>query len=154
MPDFTFYDLDGKPVTPESLAGKVAVLDFWATWCPPCRESLPNLEKVYQRYKDNPKVAFYAVSVDDPKADNKMLVKTFEDLKVHVPILRDTDKTAAALKFSGIPTMFIIGRRRDRAGLRGRRRSETRRRVAGEDREAAGRREHLRKAAERISKTN
>ena len=109
VPDFTFHDLDGKPVTPESLAGKVAVLDFWATYCPPCRESLPNLEKVYQRYKDNPKVAFYAVSVDDPKADNKMLVKTFEDLKVHVPILRDTENTAAALKFTGIPTMFIIG---------------------------------------------
>ena len=109
VPDFTFFDLNGKPITPDSLAGKVGVLDFWATWCPPCRESLPNLEKVYQQYKDNPKMAFYAVSVDDPKEDKKTLVKTFEDLKVHVPILRDTEKTAAAMKFTGIPTMFIIG---------------------------------------------
>ena len=108
-PDLKFVDLDGKPVTLESLAGKVVVLDFWATWCGPCRKSLPNLEKVYQRYKDNPKVVFFAVSVDEPKTDNKVLVKTFEDLKVSVPILRDPKQTASALQFTGIPTLFMIG---------------------------------------------
>ncbi len=109
VPDFKFHDLDGKPVTSESLAGKITVLDFWATWCGPCRQSLPNLEKIYQQYKDNPKVAFYAVSVDQPKVENKDLVKTFEDLKVTVPILRDSEQSAAAFKFTGIPTTFIIG---------------------------------------------
>ncbi len=109
VPDFKFFDLDGKPVTPQSLAGKIAVLDFWASWCGPCKQSLPNLEKVYQQYKDNPKVAFYAVSVDQPKVENRELVKLFEDLKVKVPILRDTEHSAAALKFTGIPTTFILG---------------------------------------------
>jgi thiol-disulfide isomerase/thioredoxin len=108
-PDFKFFTLDGKPVTPESIAGKIAVLDFWATWCGPCKESLPNLEKVYQKYKDNGKVAFYAVSVDQPQIDDKTLAKTFEDLKVNVPILRDKEQSAAAFKFTGIPTSFIIG---------------------------------------------
>ena len=122
VPDFTFYDLDGKPVTPESLAGKVGVLDFWATWCPPCRESLPNLEKVYQRYKDNPKLAFYAVSVDDPKEDNKTLVKTFEDLKVHVPILRDTEQDGCRAEIHRDSHHVHHRSRRGGAGLQGRRR--------------------------------
>ena len=67
VPDFKFVGLDGKPVTPQSLAGKIAVLDFWATWCDPCKASLPNLQKVYEKYKDNDKVAFVAVSVTIPK---------------------------------------------------------------------------------------
>jgi thiol-disulfide isomerase/thioredoxin len=108
-PGFKFSDLNGKPVTPESLAGKVTVLDFWATWCEPCRESLPNLEKVYQRFKNNPKVTFCAVSVDEPQTENKNLVKAFEQLKVTLPILRDTEQSAAALRFVAIPTMIILG---------------------------------------------
>ncbi|MCD4726887.1 MAG: redoxin family protein, partial [Pirellulales bacterium] len=109
VPNLQFVDLDGKPVTLESLTGKVVLLDFWATWCGPCRQSLPNLEKIRQRYKDDPKVAFFAVSVDEPQTDNKVLVKTFEDLKVGVPILRDPKQSAAALQFTGIPTLFVIG---------------------------------------------
>ena len=108
-PDLQFVDLDGKPVTLESLTGKVVLLDFWATWCGPCRKSLPNLEKIRQRYKDDPKVAFFAVSVDEPQTDNKVLVETFEDLKVGIPILRDPKQSAAALQFTGIPTLFVIG---------------------------------------------
>ena len=108
VPGFKFVDLQGKPVTAESLAGKVVVLDFWATWCDPCRESLPNLEKVYQQYKNHKQVVFYAVSVDTPDVDNQELAKTFADLKVTIPILRDSDHTAAALRFTGIPTSFII----------------------------------------------
>jgi len=109
VPDFKFYDPAGKPVTPGSLAGKITVLDFWASWCEPCKEGLPNLEKVYQQYKDNPKVAFYAVSVDEPKVKNHDLAKIFEDLKVKVPILRDNEQSAKALKFTGIPATFILG---------------------------------------------
>lgn len=109
VPDFKFSDIDGKPITPESISGKVTVLDFWASWCMPCRQSLPSLEKVRQEFKDNPKVAFYAVNVDPSKVENAELTKLFADLKVDVPILRNTDQSAAAFRFTGIPTMFIIG---------------------------------------------
>ena len=108
-PDFKFIDMDGKPLTPESLDGKVAILDFWASWCGPCRRSLPELQKAKEKFKDNPKVAFYAVSVDTPEITNKDLAKLFEDLKVKLPIFRDPERTAVAFKFSGIPTTFVIG---------------------------------------------
>ena len=109
VPDFEFFSLDGKPITPESLAGKVVAFDFWATWCGPCKRSLPGLQKVYEQYKDNPKVAFYAVSVDRPDVPNEDLVKLFEDLKVTVPILRAAEESTAPFKFIGVPTMFIVG---------------------------------------------
>jgi thiol-disulfide isomerase/thioredoxin len=107
-PAFKFTDLDGQPVTSESLAGKVAVLDFWATWCEPCRQSLPELEKARERFKSNPKVAFYAISVDEPKVENKDLVACFERLKVDIPILREPDRSASAFKVPGIPATFVI----------------------------------------------
>jgi thiol-disulfide isomerase/thioredoxin len=109
VPDFKFSTPDGKTVTPKSLAGKVTVLDFWATYCEPCKMSLPNLDKVYEQYKDNPKVAFYAVSVDQPDVENRELVKTLADWKVKIPVLRDSEHTAEALRFDVIPTTFILG---------------------------------------------
>ena len=109
VPNFKFVDLHGKPVTPASLAGKVAVLDFWATWCGPCRESLPKLQKVHERYKNNPKVAFYAVSVDDPRMENGAIAKTFEELKVNLPIVRETERSLDLFKRQGaVPTTFIV----------------------------------------------
>jgi thiol-disulfide isomerase/thioredoxin len=109
VPDFKFTGLDDKPVTPESLAGKVVVLDFWATYCQPCRESLPNLEKVYQKYKDNDKVAFVAVSLDEAKTDNKTVQEAFDTMKIHVPIVRDPAQSARVFHFEVIPTTFLLG---------------------------------------------
>ena len=106
---FKFTGLDGKPITPESLAKKVVVLDFWASWCEPCRESLPYLEQVYQKYKDNAKVAFVAVSVNKPEATDKDLEAVFKKLKVHLPIARDLKRSADALRFATIPTTFLLG---------------------------------------------
>ncbi len=108
-PEFKFKDLDGKEVTPASLKGKAAVLDVWATWCEPCRMSLPLLEKVYEKYKDNDKVAFLAVSVDQPETDNQAVAKVFEDLKVHLPIVRDPEQHAGKLlAVTSIPAMLLI----------------------------------------------
>jgi thiol-disulfide isomerase/thioredoxin len=109
VPAFTFVDLENKLVTPQSLGGKITVLDFWATWCGPCRQSLPNLEKVYQHYKDNEKIAFLAVSVDQPQTENKVLGDTFSQLGVHVPIVRDQEQSMGRLfRVPGIPTTFIV----------------------------------------------
>lgn len=106
---FRFVSLDGTPITRDSLAGKVAVLDIWATWCGPCRASLPMMEKVYQKYKDNPKVAFVAVSVDQPKTEDKQLTQTFNELKVNLPIARDPGQHAGKiLAVANIPTTLLL----------------------------------------------
>ena len=108
-PEFRFTDLDGNSVTVESLAGKVAVLDFWAGWCSPCRKSLPMLSKIAEQFKDNQQIAFLAVSVDQPETKNQVLLDTLDELGVKLPIVRDTDRhTNTLFHATGIPTMFIL----------------------------------------------
>ncbi len=107
-PAFKFYDSKGNPVTPQSLLGKIVILDFWATYCVPCRESLPLLQQVYEKYKNNPKVAILAVSVDQLQTKDEDLQKFFQQLKLSMPMLRDKDDVARAFNFPGIPAMFIL----------------------------------------------
>lgn len=108
VPNFKFIDLDGKEITAQSVAGKVVVFDFWATWCKPCRESMPSLQEVYEKYKDNKDVAFFAVSVDEAQVNNKAISELLNEMKVSIPACRDSEKTASAFKFTGIPSRFII----------------------------------------------
>ncbi|MDY0167241.1 MAG: redoxin domain-containing protein [Thermoguttaceae bacterium] len=108
-PDFTFTDAGGNAISRESLAGKVAVLDFWATQCQPCREGLPSLDKVRRQYGDNPNVAFYAVNIDPPQTTDSQLAKVFAELNVQIPIVRDPEHYAAtAFHIPGVPTLFVL----------------------------------------------
>lgn len=106
--DFEFTDMDGKPVTPKTLAGKVAVLDFWATTCIPCRDSMPELQDVYRDYKGNDKVRFLAVSTDEPSVENKKLEETLRGWKAEIPIVRAGASTASALKIMAVPTTIVL----------------------------------------------
>jgi cytochrome c biogenesis protein CcmG/thiol:disulfide interchange protein DsbE len=77
-PNFTLPDMNGKKVELKSLLGKGPVfIHFWATWCKPCLEELPYLDKMGQTYKDKG-LAMVAISIDDPKTVNKVksLIKT------------------------------------------------------------------------------
>jgi thiol-disulfide isomerase/thioredoxin len=109
-PEFTIAMLDGQQVDKDSLAGRIAVIDFWFTTCPPCRVSLPNLEQVYQKYKDNDLVRFVAVSVDESEVKDEALQSMFGELKVNVPIARDpVGKLAQAMGVSAFPTLIVLG---------------------------------------------
>lgn len=110
VPEFKFTDLAGQTITTKSLEGKIVYLDFWGTQCEPCRELFPKVEKVYQKYKDNPKVAFLAVSVDPPSVEAKTLQDVMAALGASMPIARDLEGVAGE-KFwiPGIPTSFLIG---------------------------------------------
>ncbi len=110
IPEFSVVDLQGQPITPASLAKKVAVVELWATWCEPCRQTLPLLQQVYQRYKDNENVVFWAVSIDDQSVPDAQLRAMFQQLKVEIPIARDLKRTLGqSLSIAGIPTTVLLG---------------------------------------------
>jgi thiol-disulfide isomerase/thioredoxin len=64
VPEFSVVQLDGTVLKSSELTGRVVVLDFWATWCPPCRQEFPQLEKLYRRYRANSDVRFLAIDVN------------------------------------------------------------------------------------------
>jgi thiol-disulfide isomerase/thioredoxin len=64
LPPIALKTLDGKSISSADLAGKVIVLNFWATWCGPCREELPDFEKLYAKYRDDPDVIVLSMSID------------------------------------------------------------------------------------------
>lgn len=108
--DFTFATIDGKPIDRASLEGKIVVIDFWATWCEWCFKGLPNLQYVYDQYKDNDKVVFLAVSTDEPRVSEKELQASFEKAELKLPIFRDLDRYCESVfQVKGLPTMVVLG---------------------------------------------
>ena len=106
-PDFALRDTAGKNISLSAFKGKVVLLNFWATWCPPCRAEMPALNKLY-REKKNRGLEIIAVSTDRSVSS----VKDFlEKHKVDFPILFDEDRTAVKLyRVFSMPTTFLIDR--------------------------------------------
>jgi peroxiredoxin len=104
--DFTLTELGGKTWTLKELHGKVVVLNFWATWCPPCRKEMPDLEKLYQQFKDQ---GFVILAISDEDADK---VRPFiAEQKVTYPILLDPGRKVNELfQIEGIPKTFVYDR--------------------------------------------
>lgn len=109
----TFVTLDGKPTKISDWKGKVVVIDYWATWCGPCRQSFPSLQKLYMRYKDNPNVVFAIVNVWERSDDRVQTVKDFmaKNTTLTFPMYLDKDDSVVG-KFgvTGIPTKFYLGK--------------------------------------------
>jgi thiol-disulfide isomerase/thioredoxin len=108
--DFAFVGLDGTPVKREAFKDKVAVLDMWATWCSWCFKGFPNLEKVYQQFKENDKVVILAVSRDEATVSDANLRDSFNAARVTVPIVRDSQQVSEkVLQVQVLPTMIVLG---------------------------------------------
>ncbi|ADU51686.1 alkyl hydroperoxide reductase/ Thiol specific antioxidant/ Mal allergen [Thermaerobacter marianensis DSM 12885] len=103
-PDFTLPQLDGPPVRLSDLRGRVVVLNFWASWCIPCREETPALKAFYQQYGD--RVAFYAINVAEPVDTVRAFLAEFG---ATYPVLLDRDKTVyRQYRVTGYPETFWI----------------------------------------------
>jgi peroxiredoxin len=105
-PNFKLRSLDGKTVELKSLGGKIVVIDFWATWCPPCKITLPLMNKVYKKTRGKD-VEVFGISTDRmPSTKVKQFVKKNN---LSMPILHDKDgMVSRRYGVRGIPTMFII----------------------------------------------
>ncbi len=104
--DFTLTELDGKTWTLKELRGKVVLVNFWATWCPPCRKEMPDLETLYKQFKDQGLVILAISDEDEGK------VKPFiAEQKVTYPILLDPGRKVNELfEIEGIPKTFVYDR--------------------------------------------
>ena len=104
--DFTLTGLDGKQYSLSALRGKVVLLNFWATWCPPCRKEMPDMEKLYQRLQAK---GFVVLAISDEERDT---VAGFEEKQKYTfPILLDPDrKVNTAFNVEGIPKSFLFDR--------------------------------------------
>ena len=118
--DFTLKDMNGTPVTLSLLKGKVVIVDFWATWCGPCKMSFPYLQKVYEKYQNNENVKFLAVNTWERQKDYDSQLanakKFIEDNKYTFPVLIDEKnddqfKVISNYDVDGIPTKFLIDKK-------------------------------------------
>ncbi len=116
-PDFEIADLEGNLVSLSDYSGQVVLVNIWATWCPPCREEMPSLQRLYESFADQP-VEILAVSVDaalgevdrtgQPGGD----VGAFaESMGLTFPILHDpSGEIQEVYRTTGVPETFLIGK--------------------------------------------
>jgi peroxiredoxin len=104
--DFTLTDLQGKSWNLKALRGKVVMVNFWATWCQPCRREMPDLEALYKRFKDQGLVILGISDEEAPKVKELLA-----EQKVSYPILLDPGrKVNEAFRIEGIPKNFVYDR--------------------------------------------
>jgi peroxiredoxin len=106
-PDFTLHAMSGSNLRLKEQRGRVVMVNFWATWCGPCRQEMPQLNRLYEKYKASGFVLL-GVNVDD---DVSKAAEVASKLGVTFPVLLDTDKTVSKLyDLSTMPSTVIIDR--------------------------------------------
>ncbi|TKC09424.1 TlpA disulfide reductase family protein [Pedobacter frigoris] len=105
-PDFAFPDVNGKKWGPKDFRGKYLIIDFWASWCGPCRQEIPHLKEVYKKYKDQG-LEILSVSVDAKPADWK---KAMAEERMTWPQINavESKPVMASYLFSGIPYLVVV----------------------------------------------
>ena len=110
-PAFVVETLEGADRTLADLKGKVALLDFWATWCEPCLETMPRLQKTYAAFTDRG-FEVWGVSIDEDKDRIRKIRKMADKLGIAYPVFVDAKQTPAWYRFrvKAIPAMYLLNR--------------------------------------------
>jgi len=104
LPEFKLVDLDGKAIDQSAWRGKVVLLNFWATWCGPCREEIPALVALQEHYRDQVVVA--GLSIDEPDTDVKSFLSMFQ---VNYLVARADENTQRSFGgISAVPATFVL----------------------------------------------
>ncbi|WPM31382.1 TlpA disulfide reductase family protein [Hydrogenobacter sp. T-2] len=106
LSDFTFKTLDGRELRLSELHGKVVLVNFWATWCPPCKEEMPIFEREYKRCKDKG-FEILAVNMDSSESN---LQKFLKENRYSFSIVRPSKDLEKELKLMGFPTSYLLDR--------------------------------------------
>ena len=120
-PVFTLNDIEGRTVSLASLKGKIVILDFWATWCGPCKKSFPAMQMAINKYRRDTSVVFLFIDtwehIDNPQPDVSAFIR---DNKYSFQVLLDLkdpatkiNKVVDSYKIKGIPTKFVINKNGD-----------------------------------------
>ena len=106
MPNFTFPDINGREVSLSDHRGKVVLVNVWATWCPPCRQEMPSMQSLYEKFKGE-NFEILAVSID---SEGRAAVAPFmRKMNLTFPSLLDPGETIRSLYgITGVPESFII----------------------------------------------
>lgn len=104
-PSFTLKDLKGKQVSLSDFKGKVVLLDFWGTWCGPCRRVIPHLDALYKKYKDQ---GLVVIGINHERDHDK--VKAYANEHISYVVLLDADREFEEYGIRGIPAAFYIDR--------------------------------------------
>ncbi|MEA1913439.1 MAG: TlpA disulfide reductase family protein [candidate division WOR-3 bacterium] len=105
-PGFTLKDLNDNEITLSDYRNKVVILDFWATWCPPCKKEIPYLIQFYQEYKDK------GLIVLGIGLDKKSTLESFsKSIGINYPVLIGSNLIAKKYGIRAIPTTFILNRK-------------------------------------------
>lgn len=107
-PDFALQTLEGKSITLSSLKGKKVILNFWASWCPPCRQEMPDMEKFYKE-NNNGEIEILAVNLTDAEKSRADVPTFMKTNGITFPVVLDEKgKVGQLYNVSSIPASFII----------------------------------------------
>jgi peroxiredoxin len=108
-PDFELNDLEGNPVSLSDLRGKIVMVNFWATWCPPCRIEMPHMQKFYEEHQSKDDVVILGVNLT-PTEEKLDAIRTFvDDQGLTFPIVLDPDgDVMQTYQVMAYPTTYIL----------------------------------------------
>ena len=105
--NFSFKDSTGKIVSTGDLKGKIVFINFWASWCPPCRAEMPSLENLYQKLKNDPRFVFVFFNEDDEPSKAK---KFLEENNYSLPLFTSSGNVPANIFDGSLPTSIVLNK--------------------------------------------